>query len=214
MKYLLLCLTLVLSLALTAPPADAAGTTSKSTEFVPGEGGDSQLPAGYKGVVWGANSVSIQALRGRPLERQSTASSHVVYLIEAPPPGDKTTKRVVKWKLWDGALMEVQVLFEGPFNRSESRELVHKFESRYGEGNHEEKKVKQHYNWDSKTDLVVDEWWTWEDPFTTQMLKKNIGDNSWTVLRKSRVLEANRDRQRTDEKSQTKTGRVQGIDLD
>jgi len=214
MKYLLLCLTLGLSLPLTAPVADAANTTSEDTEDVPGEGGDSHLPAGYKGVVWGANSISVQALRGRPLERQSTASSHVVYLIEAPLPGDKTTKRVVKWKLWDDALMEVQILFEGPFNRSESRELVHKFESRYGEGNHEEKKQKQHYNWDRKTDLVVDEWWTWEDPFTTQMLKKNLGDNSWTVLRKSRVLEANRDRQQTDEKTQTKTGRVQGIDLD
>jgi len=214
MKYPLLCLTLGLSLFLTASAGDAAGTSSKTSKFVAGDGSDSHLPAGYKGVVWGASSMSIQALRGRPLERQSTASSHVVYLIEAPLPGDKTTKRVIKWKLWDDALIEVQILFEGPFNRSESRELVHKFESRYGVGNHEERKEKLHYNWDAKTDRLVDEWWTWEDSFTTQMLKKNIADTSWTVLRKSRVLEANRDRQRTDEKSQTKTGRVQGIDLD
>ena len=214
MKYLLLCLTLGLSLPLTAQPADASGTSSKSTESLPGEGGDSHLPAGYKGVVWGANPVSVQALRGRPLERQITASSHVVYLIEAPLPGDKATKRVIKWKFWDDALIEVQVLFDGPFNRRESREIVHKFESRYGSGNHEERKEKRHYNWNAKTDRVVDEWWTWEDPFTTQMLKKNMDDDSWTVLRKSRVLEANRDRQRTDEKSQTKTGRVQDIDLD
>lgn len=214
MKHTLLCLILGLSLPLTVLPADAAETASKSTEVVPKEGGNSHLPAGYKGVVWGANPTVIQALRGRPLERQSTASSHVVYLIEAPLPGDKTTKRVVRWKLWDGALIEVQILFEGPFNRSENREMVHKFESRYGPGRHEEKKTKLHYNWDRKTDRVVDEWWTWEDPFTTQMLKKNMDDDSWTAVRKSRVLEANRDRQRNDEKSQTKTGRVQGIDLD
>jgi hypothetical protein len=214
MKHIFLCLTVALSLSLPSPPANARAGSAKATDEEPGQGGDSRLPAGYKGVVWGAKSITIQAQRGRPLERQSTASSHVLYLIEAPLPGDKDTKRVIKWKLWDGALIEVQVHYEGPFNRSESRELVHKFESRYGAGHHEEKKEKLHYNWDAKTDLVVDEWWTWEDPFTTQMLKKNMNENSWTVVRKSRVLQANRDRQRKDEKFQTKSGRVQSIDLD
>jgi hypothetical protein len=214
MKHIFLCLIVALSLSLPSPPASAGAAGAKSTEQEPGQDGDSRLPAGYRGVVWGAKSITIQAQRGRPLERQSTASSHVLYLIEAPLPGDKDTKRVIKWKLWDDALIEVQVHYEGPFNRSESRELVYKFESRYGAGNHEKKKEKQHYNWDSKTDRVVDEWWTWEDPFTTQMLKKNPNENSWTVVRKSRVLQANRDRQRKDERSQTKSGRVQSIDLD
>ena len=160
MKKILPCLTVALSLSLLAPGASASANASSKTEVNPGEGGDSVLPAGYNGVVWGANSVTIQALRGRPLERQITPSSHVVYLIEAPLPGDKDTKRVIKWKLWDDALVEVHVHYEGPFNRIESREIVHKFQNRYGAGNHEEKKQKLHYNWDRKTDIVVDEWWT------------------------------------------------------
>jgi hypothetical protein len=209
MKHIFLCLTAALTLGLLAPP-----TFAGPVEPGPGEGGDSELPAGYKGAVWGAGPAAIQALRGRPLERQITSSSHVTYLIEAPLPGDKSTKRVVKWKFWDDTLSEVHIHYEGPFNRSESRELVHKFESRYGAGNHEQKKERQHYNWDKRTDIVLDEWWTWEDPFTTQMLKKNIEDSSWTVVRKSRVLQANRDQQREDEKSQTKTDRVQDIELD
>jgi len=214
MKTLVSTLSAIIALALVQPVVLAEAGTKNSEEPEPGEGGDSQLPAGYKGVVWGATTEAVQALRGRPLERMSTASSHVLYLIEAPLPGDKTTKTVVKWKFWDNELTEVHLLFEGPFNRTESREMIYKFESRYGEGRNEQRKQKQHYNWDAKTDLVIDEWWTWEDPFTTQMLKKNFEDNSFTVVRKSRVLEANRDRKTEEERMKAKTDRVQEIELD
>lgn len=215
MNHRFLPLLATLALALVALPSLSLGQAKNpKAPPGPGEAGDALLPAGYKGVVWGASSEVVEALRNRTLERQSTTSSHVVYLIEAPPPGDKETKKVVKWKFWDDALIEVQVHYEGPFNKVEGRELVHKFESRYGAGIHEERKQKQHYNWSDKTDLLVDEWWTWQDSYTIQMLKKNFDDNSWTTVRKSRVLEANRDQQKTDERTETHTDRVQDIDLD
>jgi hypothetical protein len=201
------------ALALIAPATHAAPSKADPT-LSPSGDENSRLPAGYQGIVWGADPISVEAMRGRPLERQTTTSARVIYLIEAPLPGDKTTKKVVKWKFWENALTEVQVLYEGPFSRTESREIVYKFESRYGAGRNEQKKQKQHYNWDAKTDLVVDEWWTWEDRFTTQMLKKNFSDKSWTVVRKSRVMQTNRDRRTEEDRLKTQTDRVQEIELD
>ena len=214
MKTYAIILSALFALALGPSLASAEGTAVPKKTQGPGEGGDSTLPAGYKGIVWGAHPNAVQALRGRPLERQITTSSHVVYLIEAPLPGDKSTKKVIKWKFWDEALIEVQVHYEGPFTRTESRELVYKFESAYGAGKHEQKKQEQFHGWDRSTDLVIDEWWTWEDPFTTQMLKKNKADQGWVALRRSRVLEANRDRQKEEAREQTNTNRVQGIEVD
>jgi len=206
-SFALLALALIAAPTYAAPAAQDPAAASASDE-------NSRLPAGYQGIVWGADPISVEAMRGRPLERQTTTSARVIYLIEAPLPGDKTTKKVVKWKFWENALTEVHVLYEGPFSRTESREIVYKFESRYGAGRNEQKKQKQHYNWDKKTDLVVDEWWTWEDRFTTQMLKKNLADKSWTVVRKSRVMQANRDRRREEDRLKTQTDRVQDIELD
>ncbi|MEE2829725.1 MAG: hypothetical protein VX498_11110 [Myxococcota bacterium] len=211
---------LLLFLALAAPigvttltaPARAQSPVPKA-QTPAGTGGDAVLPAGYKEVRWGANTLAVQALRGRALE-QIVSNSHVTYLIEAPLPGDKNASQVIKWKFWDNQLTEVQIEYFGPFNKTERREMVYKFESQYGPGHHEERKRKQHHSWAENTDILVAEWWTWEDPFTVQMLQRNIDEKNFTSVRKSRVLEARRDKQLEQERQETRTDRVQEIDLD
>jgi len=177
-----------------------------------GEGGDAVLPAGYKSVVWGATPEIVQGIRDRVMEHTLAPNSHVTYLIDAPRPGETDIKEVVKWKFWDGALSEVHVHYEGPFTRKEGRDLVAKFERHYGEGKHEV--VWSDTSPNHPTARIIEEWWTWEDPFTIQMLKRLSEDQSWIVIRHSRVLELARRAQEERELEEARTGRVREIELD
>lgn len=197
-----------------------------------GEGGDAVLPAGYKSVVWGASPEIVQGIRGRVMESQPSPDPHIAYLIDVPPPawtddseqaqpspagssGDSEAteqREVVKWKLWDGRLIEVHVHYEGPFTRKEGRDLVGMFQRRYGEGSHEVTLGATSPN--HPTPPVIEEWWTWEDPFTVQILKRIAEDESWVVIRSSRVLDLARRAQDEREREEVRTQRVQQIDLD
>ena len=198
-------------LAGDAPTISNEGTTPKAP-LRAGEGGDAVLPAGYKSVVWGASPAIVQGIRGRVMEKTLAPNSHVTYLIDAPQPGETEISEVVKWKFWDDVLVEVHVHYEGPFTRKESRDLVAKFERHYEGGNHEV--VWGDTSPNSPTARIIEEWWTWEDPFTIQVLKRHGDDESWVVLRHSRVLELARRAQEERELEEARTGRVRGIELD
>lgn len=209
---------ILLSLALPSMAA-AQDTATISNEGVKpkaglraGEGGDAVLPAGYKSVVWAATPEIVQGIRGRMMEKTLAPNPHVTYLIDAPLPGETGIKEVVKWKFWDGALVEVHVHYEGPFTRKESRDLVAKFQRHYGDGKHEQ--VWSDTSTNHPTARVIEEWWTWEDPFTIQILKRLGDDESWIVIRHSRVLELARRAQEERELEEARTGRVRGIELD
>ena len=178
----------------------------------PGLGGDSVFPPGYKGVVWAATPEIVQGLRGRVMESVPNPNPHITYLIDAPRPGEIDNKEVVRWKFWDGLLTEVHVIYEGPFTGKEGRDLVAKFERRYGEGKYDATLGPTSPNHPRPT--VIEEWWTWEDPFTIQILKREKEDESWTVIRHSTVLQAGRRAQEERELERDRTRRVKDIELD
>lgn len=178
----------------------------------PGRGGDAVLPAGYGNVVWGATPEIVEGIRGRGMEHQQTQNRHIKWLIEAPLPGETDKKEVIRWIFWDGQLFEVQVLYEGPFTRAEGRDLVGKFQRHYGDGTHE-----AIYGATSplrQTREIEEQWWVWEDPFTTQMLKEDRPEKTWVMLRHSRVLEESRRAQEQRELDEARTQRVREIELD
>ena len=80
------CLLLLIGLALLLPGTALPQRQAVTKGPAPGEGGDSVLPAGFKGVVWGASSEAIMAIRGG-MEVQATPDHHIRKLIELPPPG-------------------------------------------------------------------------------------------------------------------------------
>ena len=208
----------LLSLALPAPVLAGQSPTISNSGHKPkappraGEGGDAVLPAGYKSVFWGASPEIVQGIRDRVMESQPAPNPHVTYLIDAPRPGETEIREVVKWKFWDGALVEVHIHYEGPFTRKESRDLVAKFQRHYAEGKHEV--VWSDTSVNHATARIIEEWWTWEDPFTIQVLKRLGDDESWIVIRHSRVLELARRAQEERELEEARTGRVRGIELD
>ncbi|MCP4873110.1 MAG: hypothetical protein GY898_30830 [Proteobacteria bacterium] len=198
-------------LLLAAVPA-VAQQVPEIKSPAPGEGGDAELPPGYKSVVWSASPEIVMGIRERGMEPMNAANPHVSWLIDTPQPGETDLKEVVKWKFWDGRLVEVHIHYEGPFTRKEGRDLVGKFQRHYGEGKHEfilaPKSTRQ------QRDIIQSEWWTWEDPFTIQVLKFQDADKSWLLIRHSRVLEDARRAQEQRELEEERTRRVQGIELD
>lgn len=201
----------LLLLLLAAVPA-AAQQVPELKSPAAGEGGDAVLPAGYKSVVWGATPEITMGIRGRGMEPLNAANPHITWLIDAPQPGETDLKEVVKWKFWDGRLVETHVHYEGPFTRKEGRDLVGKFQRHYGEGKHDA--IYTQTSTTHQTKSVIEEWWTWEDPFTIQVLKYVKSDSSWIVIRHSRVLEDARRAQEQREREEARTRRVQGIELD
>ncbi len=205
-------LPLALLLVLLAIPATAQQVPGIQNPNAPGVGGDAVLPAGYKGVVWNATPAIVMGIRQRGMEEQITPNDHIKWLIDAPQPGETDIKEVVKWKFWDGRLSEVHIHYEGPFTKSEGRDLVALFQRRYGEGKHDA--IYSQTTPVHQTRYVIEEWWTWEDPFTIQVLKFQDTDKSWLVIRHSRVLEEGRRAQEQREREEARTRRVQEIELD
>lgn len=208
-------LVLVLTLALVPLPA-AAQTIFGNPNDLPGEGGDAVLPSGYKGVRWGIAPAPLMAVRGRPMEPIKTPDPHVHWLIETPPVGESGGIQTVKWKFWDDKLMEVQVFYRGPFTSREGRELRNKFVTRYGEANYEKKERERppflaaNVQWEP----TLEERWTWQDPYSVQMLRRMAEDENWLLVRQSRVYEAMRLLQDKREREQAKSAKVRAIDLD
>jgi len=204
-------LALVTLLLVAAVPAIAQQAPALKTAGA-GEGGDAVLPAGYKSVVWGATPEIVMGIRGRGMEQQNTPNPHISWLIDAPQPGETENKEVSKWKFWDGRLAEVHVHYEGPFTRKEGRDLVGKFQRHYGEGKHDA--IYGGTSRTHQTASIIEEWWTWEDPFTIQVLKYQAPDQSWIVIRHSRVFEDARRAQEQRELEEARTSRVKEIELD
>ncbi len=205
-------LPLCLAAAFVALSLANAQELPNADQSIPGVGGDAVLPAGAKNIVWGATPEIVQGIRLRGMEHQPTQNPHITWLIDAPLPGETDVTEVIKWKFWDGRLIEVHILYEGPFTRSEGRDLVGKFQRHYGDGKHEAiyaatSPLKQ-------TREIAQQWWTWQDPFTIQVLKENREQKTWFVIRHSRVLEDARRAQEQRELDEARTQRVREIELD
>lgn len=209
-------LTLLLCLVLLPATAAAQDSIFGNPNDLPGEGGDAVLPSGFRGVRWGISAEALMAVRGRPMEPLNAPDKHLTWLIESPPPGEEGGVTTVKWKFWDGRLMEVQVFYQGPFTRREGRELRNKFVTKYGEASYKKAEkerppmLARNVAWDP----VDEERWTWQDPFTIQMLRRTSKDEVWFLVRQSRVYEAMRLLQDKREREEARSAKVRGIDLD
>ena len=184
----------------------------------PGKGGDAVLPAGFKGVVWGASAEAIMAIRGG-MEMQVTPDRHIRKLIELPMPGTESGDGMVRhWTLWDDKLIEVTMFFPGEFTVREGRELREAFEKKYGPGRLEKitKGVETGTNaWNVKVEKqIVEQRWLWQDPFTIQELRNNVRKGQWVNVRQSRMFEASRDAQIEVERQNAQSKKVKSIVLD
>ena len=146
------------------------------------------------------------------MESLSTPDPHITYLIDAPRPGETELREVVKWKFWDDQLVEVHIHYEGPFTRKEGREIVSKFQRKYGDGKHEQ--IFGATSPNQQRPPLLEEWWTWEDSFSIQVLRQEVSDQSWVAIRHSRLLEAARRAQEEREREEARTRRVKAIELD
>ncbi len=214
-------LTFAAALGVTASlpvPVGAQESIEETRRSVPGEGGDAVLPAGYQGIVWSAAAVPLQHMRGKGMEPIAAPAPGVRYLLEAPPPGDNSGVGIVKWKLWTDRLIEVQIHFPGPFTPHDGRALVQRFEDQYGSGKHEVIRSERHtgLRWTSSPTHfpIVEERWVWEDPFTTQILRREVETEQWTCIRKSRLLDAARAVHAERAMQEARSEKVQSIELD
>jgi len=209
---------LLLTLIVMLPGATLAqGPRAVAKGPAPGEGGDSVLPAGFKGVVWGASAEAIMAIRGG-MEMQATPDRHIRKLIELPPPGSEGDGIVRHWTLWDDQLIEVTMFFPGQFTIREGRELREAFEKKYGAGRVDKisKNVETGTDaWNAKLEKqVVVQRWLWQDPFTIQELRNDVRKGQWVNVRQSRMFEASRDAQLEIERQEAQSKKVKSIVLD
>ncbi len=205
---------LLIALLIAAPAAAQKLPTLGTDE--PGLGGDAVLPAGYKDLRWGISPRSLMAVRGRAMETQNTSDPHLSWLIETPPPGESGGRTAVKWKFWDDKLIEVHVYFVEFPSRREGEQLMHKFQERYGDSKFERimKDVDIHGFDSLKKQPIAEERWTWQDPFTIQVLRRVVDDEQWTQVRQSRVYEAKRLLQDKKDRAEARSERVRSIELD
>jgi hypothetical protein len=206
----------LLFVLLFASPAGAVDTIFGNPADLPGEGGDAVLPSGYKGVLWGIGPEALMAVRGHTMETLHATDPHLTWLIETPPAGESGGVQTVKWKFWDGKLMEAHIYYTGPFTKREGRELRNKFVTRYGETDYKavERKRPQMLSSKVQWEPVREERWTWQDPYTIQLLQRTAQDEVWFLVRQSRVYEAMRLLQDKREREDSKSARVREIDLD
>ncbi len=175
------------------------------------------LPAGFQGVVWGATPEGVQAIRGRPLEGQPTSDPHVSWLIEWPIPGEETANDtgIVKWRFWDNHLIEVQQYLPGELTHTEGRELVTRFEQRYGPGDAKKQGqgTEMAYGVLTEVERPANQW-IWQDDFTLQFLHQEREKQQWAVIRQSRILEAARTIQEIKERAMVKSPRIQNVTIE
>jgi len=211
-----LSLLAVLVLLVSAQPA-AAADKAVAPPPPPGSGGDAVLPAGYRGVVWGASGQGLMAIRGG-MELQVTPDPRIKKLIELPPPGVDGDGMVRHWTLWNDQLVEVTMFFPGEFTVREGRELKERFESKYGAGRLEKTKKGVESGtsaWDVKVEeQVVEQRWVWQDPFTIQELRNDVRKGQWVCVRQSRMFEVSRKAQDAADRKKAHSKRVKSIVLD
>jgi hypothetical protein len=174
----------------------------------PGVGGDAVLPAGAQEIRWGATSSVVELTRGM-MEKQPQSDPHVRRLIEVPGPEERGD--VIHWRFWDDQLFELQLYYQDALVGSAAHEFVERVERAYGAARHE---AIRGGNDGKGGTVVVEERWAWEDPFTLQVLIRDARTNSWSMLRRSRVLDALRDRQLEVEREQHRESQVNSIPID
>jgi len=62
--------------------------------------------------------------------------------------------------------------------------------------------------------MPYEERWIWEDPFTVQMLLRDVDENTWSCYRQSKVLEERRLIQERRELDDIRSQKVQDVKLD
>jgi hypothetical protein len=210
MSSLTLRVLLVASCALLAVPAVAQNKIPMQPP-PPGEGGDAVLPAGYKTVRWGINDKALQHVLERGLEMAPGMDHHRHWLIDTPASNNKSSKRgVVKFHFWDSQLFEVTIYYS--LTASEGKELVGRFEGRFGDGNHDV--VEGPVEYATGDQELKEEQWQWKDPFTLQILRRQLDGERWTLVRQSRVLEHRRLNQERTEREKKRENKIDEIELD
>ena len=175
----------------------------------PGEGGDAVLPAGYKNLRWGINDIALSSVLDRGMESAPGRDSHRHWLIDTPPT-NQPDRGVVKFHFWDGAFYEVVMYYT--LTAAEGKRLKERYEERYGPGTHSTvKSAVYEYNGAQK---IAEEKWQWQDPFTVQILRRQLDGEKWSVVRQSRVLEDRRQAQERREREEKRGSKVDSIGLD
>ena len=204
------------ALLVLACSAFIAGTAfAQTTEAVkppaPGEGGDAVLSAGYRNVRWGINDVAMQHVLGKPLEMAPGMDHHRHWLIDTPPTNESTSKGVVKFHFWDSKLFEVKVYYN--LSAGDGKALLARFEEQNGEARHDTvNEAALEYGQNERG--VSAETWQWQDPFTLQVLRRDLKGEKWTLIRQSRVLDELRLAQERVERDDKRSDKIDSIDLD
>lgn len=174
---------------LTLPALGQQGLTlpnqASTGRSIPGEGGDAQLPAGFQEVRWGATGEILEVLRG-PLEKRPTMADDVEVFIEAAAPGEPP-KNIIHYTAWRDQLVQLQVFYQHKLVGDEAHAFLDRVEGEYGPGEHVVRRGPSSSN--GRQGPVLEESWTWQDPFTDQILIRDAATNEWSMLRRSRVIE-------------------------
>lgn len=201
---------------LAVPPAEAqfegisVVNDAPRVRSMPGEGGDSVLPAGFQETRWGATVQILQVTRG-PMERRPSPKPDIELLIEAPAPGEPEAD-IVHYKLWRDQLMELRIFYQDALVGAEAHDFLSRVQGAYGEGNHASKRGPRNHN--GLEGKLLEESWAWEDSFTTQVLLRDPRTNEWSLLRRSRVIEEIRSATEEAELNKSRDDRINSMPID
>jgi hypothetical protein len=207
---------LVGACALTAAPAAgqpqgiSVANLPVASRPAPGQGGDAVLPAGFQETRWGATVEILQAVRG-PLGRLPSPKPDIEMLGEAAAPGEPP-KNIVHYKLWRDQLFELRVYYQDRLVGGEALDFVGRVEAAYGPGQHNVVRAKPTPH--QKQGEVIEENWTWEDPFTLQILLRDPATNEWSMMRRSRVIDELRVATEERDTDRSRDERLQAMPID
>jgi len=205
---------LALAILLGSVPASPVSAQQGSPPVQPdrpGVGGDAELPAGYKTLRWGINDVAMQHVLGRGLEKAPGMDSHRHFLIDTPSADQQGQRGVVKFHFWDSRLFEVTMYYN--LSASDGKALLARFQEKYGAAKHDVVRNKI-VEYGAKEANVQEERWQWKDPFTLQILRRELDGEKWSMVRQSRVLEERRLAQQRKEREAKRSSKVGEIELD
>ena len=192
-----------------AKPGLQVVTDEEITAPQPGIGGDAVLPAGFQELRWGASAEVLTAVRGG-MERRPVSESDVTVLIEAPAPGDPRAD-IIHYKLWRDQLIELRIYYQDRLVGGDAHQFVRRVQDAYGDGDHI---VKRNPYQGGGQPEILEESWQWEDPFTIQVLIREPQTNEWSMVRRSKVLEARQVRTVAKERETNADHRVNQIPID
>ena len=155
------------------------------------------------------------AIRGG-MERRPVSEDEVIVLIEAPAPGDARAD-IIHYKLWRDQLIELRIYYQDRLVGGDAHQFVRRVQDAYGEcgdGKPCEHIVKRNPYRGGGVPEILEESWQWEDPFTLQLLIRDPATNEWSMVRRSKVLEARQLRTVAKERETNADHRVNQIPID